>query len=908
MEEMVITASRSLSTMTQKAFEAMDDLLSHYESQHRWRAATDLIEKVFQGIWPSLFSVNVQDVTLVSEHVNACVKIAWRLAKCYQARRRSAQEKNIRVRVYRALRSSREVDDKLRKAATKELLDFFHRNSQTEVAITMQQELLNDYTEHYGDQDPTVIDMLWKLAELTRPRPVFVEYYRKIIHALNHDSETCKPKVLEPVMTVAAELWSKGLFSEALPYYRMLFVTFLKTPETSSQFQDQAWVRELFIRYTDCLNRVESGFTVLHTVISQYYEQCKARYGAAVSITIHAMLTLAALRQESRGWELEAMTLYDQLLQIDSDEVDKQEISAKVQILLEELSAINSIDASSSQVTTIVRILHERLTEVRETCGWAHEESLFRLKEVVRFYHRLGNTEAIVSELRKATINVLLTEKSSTRLMAAASSIASIYIATKQVQKATELMGEIYRQIVMKEKANTETSQLDLSACGSESLVFLARLQYELHRSAATLTEILAGLEQEFRDFREVVSVMSDNKSTFLDVSRASGRLHSHLVTRSLHADEYVIRRFRHWFREREAKRLELSEHEVDTIMRSSLLPAILDHFASHESNDMVRTVGIIGKVQVGRLLHSDHFHESCDLTMACFHYIKAHDEKYRSATMIKLVLKMGMALYEPLHPRNMGVAAFRDPAFRDAVLETSRFILLDVLRVLDKTDFTLAKLNMTDLNNIVRILYQAKEWEVLAPFLHRLWASREVQRDWSDSVTSTLARQYIVAHQVVGDVRGLRTAERIVYNCRRVRGLLDPVTLDMSILLAQLYTDTAQRYQQQQQTGHKGRGAVTGETVNRYYKKAAAIHENILRVFSDPAYAVMNGGSLMDGSNGHIHGGLTPDIDGNLPSPLTRVHGHFPYDQHHREQQDVAPRVRQHLHLLKLAVQRLGA
>ncbi|KAK3309437.1 uncharacterized protein B0T15DRAFT_384179, partial [Chaetomium strumarium] len=98
-------------------------------------------------------------------------------------------------------------------------------------------------------------------------------------------------------------------------------------------------------------------------------------------------------------------------------------------------------------------------------------------------------------------------------------------------------------------------------------------------------------------------------------------------------------------------------------------------------------------------------------------------------------------------------------------------------------------------------------------------------------------------------------------------------------------------------------------ETVNRYYKKAAAIHGNILRVFSDPAYAAVNGGSFMDGSDRHIHVDLSPDIDGNLPSPLGRVHSYPPYEKYYPElQEDVSPRVRQHLHLLKLAVQRLGA
>ena len=76
------------------------------------------------------------------------------------------------------------------------------------------------------------------------------------------------------------------------------------------------------------------------------------------------------------------------------------------------------------------------------------------MKEIVTFHSRHNETETVTQELKEATVQILSSETSSTRLIAAASTIASSYIETNQIQKATELTHEIYRQIVMKDTAN----------------------------------------------------------------------------------------------------------------------------------------------------------------------------------------------------------------------------------------------------------------------------------------------------------------------------------------------------------------------------------------------------------------------------------------------------------------------
>jgi hypothetical protein len=926
LEDLVIESMGTLSTVSQTTLSATTRLASLYVSQHRWHDATRFIKKALRAIWPSLFSANVQDVALVAGHAETCFELAGRLAECYRARRRVAQEDDIRARIYCALRSGRPVSDKMRQAATRDLLAFYRRTSQHEPAIVVRQEMLDDYTAHYGDRHPTVIQTLRELAESTRPRPVFVEYYKRIVHALTPDKDSgiSSPEALEPAIIVATELWSRGLFSDALPYYAMLFATFLAAPNTSPRFKDEGWLREFFGRYTDCLRGVRSSLTVLRRVTTEYQAQCVHIYGDTSPVTIHATLALATICQESKDSEPQAITLYEKLLQVQSGEIDRQEISDNLEILhelqaAESMSVLEMADASSSQLSHAMAVLRKRITRIRDRHGWAHQESLSRMTELVHIYSSHGEARTATRELQETTAKVLSTETSSMRLIEAARTIASCYIAINQVQQAIELAEDVYRQIIMKDTANAGQETVDLSACGRESLVFLAQLEQSLRRSSATVVETLATLTTQyvyFGEFRTLVG--SESTASFIDVLVASARLHHHLIGCDRHgAADYVSERFSRWFRETEAKRLNLPT-ALSPGQTKLLLQSLLDHFATHKSQDVVRSVGVMGNARVQQLRHSGRFQEACDLALACFHYIASHKDAYRTLTMTKLVLGMGMAVVGPKRPTPG--SAQPDEATRKLLLKTSRTILHDVLHVLlDEMKINLAALDLAHLSRLIELVGEQEDWPTLSSLLTSLWRSHEAQRDWPLGVTLTLGRRYILSQWVVGDsMTAIRTAEHIVYNCRRVHGPLHPATLDMSLLLGQLYTGLAQRYQkgqaQQPAQNHYGRkgGARVGPTemANRYYKKAAALHENILRAFTDPVYASMDAcGPLM-----HDVPSSPGAEEGNVlyppGSPLRPVATHPEQQQHQHQVQAAAaaPLVARHLRLLKLAVQRLGA
>jgi hypothetical protein len=224
LEEMLIELSSGYTDITEESVHtATHSLIDLYITQHRWQSATRLIIKRLHGVWPSLFAPSVYDVVAPFKNLENCVYTAVRLAECYQSRDQLIKEEDIRVRVYRAIRSSRKVDDKLGDNATSQLLEFYSRTSQNEMVIKIRQELLDGHVSQHDSESSIVVKMLWDLAKLTHPRPISIEYYKRIIQVLNKDSTIFTSETFEPTVIVASELWNRALFSDARAIKRPCF-------------------------------------------------------------------------------------------------------------------------------------------------------------------------------------------------------------------------------------------------------------------------------------------------------------------------------------------------------------------------------------------------------------------------------------------------------------------------------------------------------------------------------------------------------------------------------------------------------------------------------------------------------------------------------------------------------------
>ncbi|KAL6229357.1 hypothetical protein BDW75DRAFT_245812 [Aspergillus navahoensis] len=856
---------------------ATHTLVQMYLSQHRWRDATKAMKRVLKAFWPSFFALSVDEVRLPSKDVQFCIEIAQQLQDCYKHRRYTVQEENVCLRLYRALRRDRPAGDKVIQAVTQKLIQLYERTRQTDKLISVHVDILNDYWARFKQDSPLVLQQLWILAELTSPQPASVGYYKRIFEILNKDSDVCNSPAFEPLVILVTELIKQGNYPDALRPCQILFNS-LQQSHISAKLRDPSFVKSVYERYVLCLQMTHADTHVIHDVTVRYRKACLTIFGAQAAITIDATQTLAFMAQEFKEYEAEAIELFEALLEMQSSEVDidYENIRFMLEAIYEGQEGMDSAagELSSHHSQRIITARLKRLTTLREAYGWAHESSLSQMEEVISMYEKREETQAAITLLQETAIHIVSSEHFSSRLTVAAERIASSYRAIEQVQRGRKLALDIYQQLVAKDTTNVTSVGFDLSSSQRHSLLFLAQLEYSLREreeSSLTMVEIYSSLvaeQQYFERFRKEIHSKSSTLQSVLGIVShlrvlLLGRGHTSTSTR-------VVEELTDYFMSAHGRKLGLNHNQA-----AVFLSTILDHFQSHSSQNFLRSVALASHNRVVQLLQSkdqDRNRVVCDLALSAFHYIRAQDG-FSSLTLVKLLFKMGLAI---------STWAIQAPQAPDSekMLQVSATIIKEMLSYCKTKDIDLTQLDAVHLNSLIKILDKQKDYRNLAWLLSALWDKRQklpaIASD--DKYTLALGRMLAITLYLVGDYSSsIRLAEDIVYNCARVHGPRHASTVEMTILLSQMYTSVAQGYQGT--ADHR-------ELATQYYKKAAALHENALRVFVDPSFAPTAIDAQTDEQlSPFASGASSPDEPEKSPGRS----------------------VRQHLHLLKLAVERLG-
>ncbi|KAJ5208753.1 hypothetical protein N7449_003132 [Penicillium cf. viridicatum] len=874
LKEMVYTSSSS----GDESFTiATTTLVEMYLSQHRWHDATTVLKRVLRDVWPSLFATSIEKVVLPSIRVAYCIDLAERLAGCYRYRRRPVKEEDTRTRLYRAVRRDRPASgDQVLERATVNLLRLYERTSQTDKVVNIHQDMLDDYTKRFGGEHPTVIQKLWTLAELTTPQPIAVDYYCQIVQVLSKGSETCPPNAFEPLLIVATELLKQSRYTDALKPCRMLFTT-LQSPQISQKLRDPGFVQTIYQRYVHCLRMTHSDTTAIHDATVQYRKSCVSLFGTSASITIQATNTLANICQESEQFEAEAVQLYEELLQTKSSEVeiDYHDIRATLDAIYEQQSAAFTTskveNMSTKELQKALSIRTQRLASIRSSYGWSHGEALSQMEEIVTLYTKEGKSQAAVSLLQEASMQVLSTETISIKLAAAAKSIASSYIAAHQIQKAKQLSNEIYRHVITKDTTDASAFDFDQSSKRRSSLVFLSQLEYSIRESegnSTTLNEIYAALTTEYVYFEQFREALSSKAGKLQDTAATAARLHGFLVSRGRQSTAtQVADRYTSFFLATEGSRLDISPHQA-----REFIGTVLEYFSTHSSHDFMRSVAIASYNRAAQLLHSEEYQGASHIALAATKYIGAH-HGYSSDATLKLVFKLGLLMAGRENDTRPEVSVEK------YMLSVSATILHDTLGYFKEHNVELAQLDLEQVNSLIKVLDEQRDYHTMAWVLTSLWNSRDsyALSQPQHAYTLALGRMLVITRYLISDyTAAVRLAEDLVYNCARVRGPRHPSTVEMTVLLSQMYTSVAQGYQSQ-----KGRRKLAYQ----YYRKAAALHENALRVFIDPSSAPASDLDM------EVISGISSPSSASSPG----------------ENAEEGKHVRQHLHMLKLAVERLG-
>lgn len=597
-------------------------------------------------------------------------------------------------------------------------------------------------------------------------------------------------------------------------------------------------------------------------------------FEATASITIKATLNLAVVYRETKANKHLALELYQRLLKINSSEISHDDIRATIDGMREEdeLAALHSSSTSSEKVRQTKITMISRLKTFVENHSWSSHETLSTLEEIVSFCSKHKETSITLhEELHTSTFQVLSTNLSSAQLVSAATMIANGYLATGEIEQAHDLTSEIYHQLVMRAAASSTTHKLDLSR-SRQSLIFLAQLEHVLHvNRASTIVETLASLTAEYLYFEEFRSLTSSSsKSTsFFSVTQAASNLYALLIQnkRDNSIAESVYNDYVSFFHATEGQRVQLTNNaQVQVLLRT-----VLGYLAKHRSDNFLRSVGVASFYGIQAYLEKNDYESASNLALGAFRYLSAGNNELSPQESAKYILVSGLLI--------AGQTSIADSTAKKQLVDASAQILPAAIGVLRGLNVDTSHIGLENLNTLIGVLGQQKEYTLLLWVLSGLWKNRSKLAVWGAGVTLQLARHYILARYLTDDkLKAARLAEDILYNCRRVNGPSHPKTLELSILVSQLYTGVAEELQ-----NSKGGKSMA----ERIYKKVAGVHEYLLRVFLDPNLMDLDGSleSSLDGS----HNGL------DLNDPSGNING---AEKAH---------IQSHLQLMKLAIQRLG-
>ena len=866
-------------------------LTTQYMEKKNYTAAINVITATLQRTWASFLASSIHDVTMTSTFTQESIELVERLAECYMQTRQLEKVEDTYSRLFRAVLLAEKVDKTVFERSRTLLINFYDKHGYSDKAISIYQEMLVSYRCRLGPSHELTIQTLYTLAQRCqkhpRNHPYWIDYYLQIITSLNKESDICHPTALDAIIVVTTTYWEDRRYAEAVSIYRVLWKTFTTKTKEHKIFSDVKFVQTLYERFYQCLEETKASWSELYQVSNEYRQTVTAAFGAESTIAVEATLSLAQVAQRSEAHASQAITLYEEVSNRSKTVITRTTSSdinqALSSLYVKQLQSSSSSNMKAETVQRALTMSEGQLQESTRAYGYSHESSLNSLRKLSMLYNRQQKSDVAIKQIITAVSEIVSKEKSSQKQIESAASIASTFRSIEQTSTAQGLVQELHRQICAKDTRHASKWSFDLTESSRASLAFVAALQYNLRKDLnQTFAEIMSDLTLEYIYFQQFHQTLSDNES-LTNILLAAAPLRWFLRRNDQQEMINVVEdQAVSLFIKRDAQDLNTQSKESPRIF----IIGILDHLGNGRNKNFNRSVILSCNDSVTKLMKAKKFPEAYDIAHLGFLYASKHDG-YNGPRAIS----MGFKLASLLVGRSSGEKC-QDAALRKKMLELSNRIVKRILEICKTLNINFAQIQLYELSHLSALLGEQEDYETLEWLLTTLWNTRDAQRTWPASILLNLGRRLICARYLANrPVKAIRLAEDIAYNMRRAHGPRAPVTIETYELLAQLYTSTGLSYQ---------KDAKTAGLAADFFKKAVGVHEDVLR--------------LVVHEHGSLDGQDSDDDELDTAAALLAREGVKPKSAHNTptpaldsNQIDKSALARKHLHLLKMAYQRLG-
>ncbi|KAK0662844.1 hypothetical protein DIS24_g1763 [Lasiodiplodia hormozganensis] len=792
-KSMTTTSSASTSKKEQKASSSAatslvttaGTLSAIYVSQHRWRQATSTCIKALEIAWPSVLatdgSSSKAELPVNDKERAIAIATAKRLALCYFTQRQIGQAEHIHARVYQATKVLGVRDERFLRAAH-ELIDFYDTVFRFDGAVGVLVELQAMQKAELSAANAVTVHTSYRLAKSCRlmQRDEEAErYFGEIVKAL---SKSADDKVLErEAIEAAMELCSMHVEARRWGEAGKLYTKLWKTVMTQSG-AGYGWTPEqvegLYVAYFDLLEtKLKVDFKMSLQMTTEYQKRVVELFGEDNEVSIKATLQLAELLERSDEHSERAVSLYEKALSSsEKTKVAQRTLKALTQYRQRLAHLYSKQTRTSSKGLTIYR---QEIEKTAATYGFASSQAMRQLSELVAscaISEAKENRTQAIELLRTAIRDIVVKERSAEKQVDAAHSIVRMYVRLEARQTAVELLANIRRQIVSGEYGS---GTLNLQGAGQHSFAFVVAMEEALAEGKHHFSELMATLMTERLLHQNYTRSVNTNVSFEILFSHGA-RLVS-FYTQHGRGDESkqteadLLQRFARVFE------AQASSHVFQTFFHTCL------HEMGGSGGDRDQAVITTATAAVLEHLQAARFAEAFELAGFVHRFLQlygAFDNQENVSMAFKLALWLG--------GRGNEVRTLKtqcgDKKLREKMNELSAaFLRLAIQRL----DVRITDMPLADLNELVGLLGEQRNWEALESILSAAWSSRHSAAPWpAHTVVALGARLVQVRFQLPGcRSQALHLAADIAYNLRRTWGLHDQATLDMLHLLADLYS-----------------------------------------------------------------------------------------------------------------------
>jgi hypothetical protein len=684
-------------------------LTVQYIEQRKYSEAITVIKSTLTKTWASFFSESSHDITVTSTFLQESIALVEQLAEVYIRQRQLEKVEDVYLRLFRAVLRSPQTDKTIFEKAKQNLLAFYDKHGYVDSAISVYQEILVVYRTTYGPSHENTIQTLYTLASRCRahPRnhPYWIEYYQQIVTSLNKTSETCHKDAMDAIIIVSNSYWEDRRFAEAVTVFAVLWNTFIHKSKEYKQFTDTTFVQKLYERYTQCLEETRANWEALYKVTKEYRETVIKSFGAETTITAEATLSLARVAQRSESHSSEAISLYENVSSSSaSTSTSITEIKQTLSSLyVHQIASQSSSTVTSESIERATSIQLEHFTEARSKYGYSHESSLSHLRELTSLYVRQKKVDLAVKELTTAIVEINSKETSSEKLIQSASSIAATYHAASLVQRCSEIVEELHRQIIAKDTQNVSKFSFDLTKTSRSSLIFLATLEYHIRKDLSiTFSEIMASIVSEavlYEQFRQSLQANEGIRKLLL----VAAPLRSFLIQQHRQSlADLVAEEIVKLFINRETSKLGMLSKDSPRIF----IIAILEHLG-HKHKDFNRAVILATNERVAQLTNAKKFPEAHDVAHLGFLFAVNH-KAYSGPNAISYGFKLASLLVGRDGEKSP------DATLRKQTLQLSNRIVKKILEICKSNKINFAQVQLPELSKLSALLGEQQDYETL--------------------------------------------------------------------------------------------------------------------------------------------------------------------------------------------------